>query len=159
MSESSAVHLPTPAKPGALPARIASSPGTTFFALHPLPPAPPPTSLNTVPPPVLPIPSSSRPTRSARAPRRTVTDTRAVPVPIITSADSQPIASSSSRPTTSNIFEVIDLSSSPQRRGVKRRREDRGPAPAPKRRNTRRNGATSTGGGDGGEIIVIEDDD
>ena len=158
MTEGSAVHLPATAKPSTISARVAPSPGTTFFALPPLPPAPPQTSLNAVPPTVLPIPSSSRLTRSARAPRRTPANTSTVPVPIIISTGSQPIASSSSRPTTSNIIEVIDLDSSPQRRGVKRRREDRGVAPAPKRRNTRRSGATSTSGGDGGEVIVIEDD-
>ena len=158
-SSSSAARLPTSARSGALPAHAASSTGVAFFDLPPLPPASPQTSLNAIPPTVLPIPSSSRPTRSTRALRRTTANTSAVPVPTITSADSQPATSSYSQPATSTIIEVIDLSSSPQRRGIKRRRDDNGVAPAPKRRATRRNGASSTSSGDGGEVIVIEDDD
>jgi hypothetical protein len=156
MSDNSAAQLPIPARPGALPAHTAPSTGTAFFVLPHLPPALP---QNAIPPTVLPVPSSSRPTRPARAPHRTTANIPAVPFPTSTSTGSQPATSSSPRPTTSNIIEVIDLASSPQRRGIKRRREDRGAGPAPKRRNTRRNGANSTSSGDSGEVIVIEDDD
>lgn len=158
-SSTPAARLPTPARFGALPAHAASSTGTTLFNPASLPPAPPQPSLNAVSSSILPIPSSSRPTRPTRAPRRNMTNTSAVPIPVITSTSSQPVPSSSSRPITSNIIEVIDLASSPPRRGVKRRRDDSEVAHAPKRRTTRRNGASSTTSRDSGEVIVIEDDD
>ena len=159
MSSIPAARLPTSSGLGALPGHAALSTGTTFVALPSFPPAPPQPSLNAVSPTVLPIPSSSRPTRPTRAPRRNIATTSAVPIPAITSTDSQPASSSSLRPITSNIVEVIDLGSSPPRRGVKRRRDDSGVAHAPKRRTTRRDRASSTTSPDSGEVIVIEDDD
>ena len=160
MSSSPAARLPPSSRFGALPAHPASSTGTSFVTLPSFPPAPPQPSLNAVPPTILPIPSSSRPTRPTRAPRRNIAHTPAVPIPATTSTDSQPVPSSSLRPIASNIIEVIDLGSSPPpRRGVKRRRDDSGVAHAPKRRTTRRNRASSTTSPGSGEVIVIEDDD